>query len=73
MFRLDLAALITGVGLGLTLSLLASTLTREDVTGRQGAPWFLKPELAEYGCWVVNRHEESTWSIRWPERENQKS
>ncbi len=33
MFRLDLAAVITGVGLGLTLSLLASTLTREDVTG----------------------------------------
>ena len=33
MFRLDLAALVTGVGLGLTLSLLASTLTREDVTG----------------------------------------
>lgn len=43
------------------------------VAGRAGAPWFLKPELAEYGCWVVNRHEESTWSIRWPERENQKS
>jgi predicted ferric reductase len=33
MFRLDLAAIVTGVGLGLTLSLLASTLTREDVTG----------------------------------------
>jgi len=38
------------------------------VAGRDGAPWFLKPELAEYGCWVVNRHEESTWSVRWPER-----
>jgi len=33
MFRLDLAAIVTGVGLGLTLSLLASTLTKEDVTG----------------------------------------
>ena len=33
MVRLDLAAIITGLGLGLTLSLLASTLTREDVTG----------------------------------------
>ena len=33
MFRLDLATVITGVGLGLTCSLLASTLTREDVTG----------------------------------------
>lgn len=33
MFRLDLAAIVTGLGLGLTLSLLASTLTREDLTG----------------------------------------
>lgn len=33
MFRLDLAAIVTGVGLGLTLSVLASTLTKEDVTG----------------------------------------
>lgn len=38
------------------------------VSGREGAPWFLKAELADYGCWVVNRHEESTWSVRWPER-----
>lgn len=33
MFRLDLAAIVTGLGLGLTLSLLASTLTREDLAG----------------------------------------
>ena len=33
LLRLDLAAIVTGVGLGLTLSLLASTLTKEDVTG----------------------------------------
>ena len=38
------------------------------VAGRDGAHWFLKPELAEYGCWVVDRHSETTWSIRWPER-----
>ena len=38
------------------------------VAGREGARWFLKPELAAYGCWVVNRHEETTWSVRWPER-----
>ena len=38
------------------------------VSGRAGAPWFLEPELAEYGCWVVDRHEETTWSVRWPER-----
>lgn len=39
------------------------------VAGRDGASWFLKPELAEYGCWVVNRHEDTTWSIRWPEQQ----
>jgi len=33
MLRLDLAAIITGTGLGLTLSLLAATLTKEDLTG----------------------------------------
>ena len=33
MARLDLAAILTGTGLGFTLSLLASTLTKEDVTG----------------------------------------
>ena len=33
MARLDVAAIITGTGLGLTLSLLAATLTKEDVTG----------------------------------------
>jgi thiamine biosynthesis lipoprotein len=38
------------------------------VAGRDGAPWFLKAELAEYGCWVVNSHEDTTWSVRWPER-----
>lgn len=43
------------------------------VAGREGAPWFLKPELAEYGCWVVNRHEETTWSVRWPEQQEEKS
>ena len=38
------------------------------VAGREGAPWFLKAELAEYGCWVVDRNTETTWSVRWPER-----
>ena len=37
------------------------------VAGRDGARWFLKPELVAYGCWVVDRHENTTWSIRWPE------
>ena len=38
------------------------------VAGRDGAPWFRQAELADYGCWVVDRHAETTWSIRWPER-----
>lgn len=42
------------------------------VAGRDGAHWFRKPELADYGCWVVNRHEETTWSIRWPEQQQAK-
>jgi len=43
------------------------------VAGRDGAHWFLKPELAAYGCWVVDRHENTTWSIRWPEAGRAKS
>ena len=39
------------------------------VSGREGARWFLKPELAEYGCWGVDRNTDSTWSLRWPERQ----
>jgi len=38
------------------------------VSGREGARWFLKPELAEYGCWGVDRNTDATWSLRWPER-----
>lgn len=38
------------------------------VAGREAAPWFLKAELAEYGCWAVDRNTETTWSVRWPER-----
>ena len=37
------------------------------VAGRDGAAWFSKAELAQYGCWVVDRHQETTWSVRWPE------
>jgi thiamine biosynthesis lipoprotein len=37
------------------------------VSGREGARWFLKPELAEYGCWGVDRNTDATWSLRWPE------
>lgn len=33
------------------------------VAGREGAGWFAKPELAEYGAWVVDRHLGTAWSI----------
>lgn len=41
------------------------------VAGREGAPWFLKAELADYGCWVVDRHADTTWTVRWPERSSE--
>ena len=82
--RLDAAATITGLGLGFTLAVLVSTLTSVFgpdggiadalatalvVSGREGARWFLNPELAQYGCWGVDRNSDSTWSLRWPERQ----
>ena len=33
------------------------------VAGRDGAKWFTKSELEKYSCWVVDRHEDSTWEI----------
>lgn len=61
-----LATSVYGPDGGLTDALATALM----VAGRDGAPWFLRPELADYGCWVVNRHEETTWSIGWPEQEN---
>lgn len=63
-----LAATVYGPDGGLADALATALM----VAGREGAPWFLKPQLAEYGCWVVNRHEETTWSVRWPEHPNPK-
>jgi len=33
------------------------------VSGRDGASWFSKVELAQYSCWVVDRHSDTTWEI----------
>lgn len=33
------------------------------VAGRDGATWFSKNELANYSCWVVDRHTDTTWEI----------
>jgi thiamine biosynthesis lipoprotein len=34
------------------------------VSGREGAYLFMKPELAEYNCWVIDRHGDQAWSPR---------
>ena len=33
------------------------------VAGQDGAKWFGQPELALYQVWVIDRHENSAWSI----------
>jgi thiamine biosynthesis lipoprotein len=33
------------------------------VSGRDGAVWFSKPELAEYSAWVIDRNEDTSWEI----------
>lgn len=60
-----LAASVYGPDGGLADALATGLM----VAGRDGAPWFLKAELAHYGCWVVDRHNETTWSVRWPDAE----
>jgi len=32
------------------------------VAGREGAYLFMKPELEEYNCWVIDRHGDMAWS-----------
>jgi thiamine biosynthesis lipoprotein len=32
------------------------------VSGREGAYLFMKPELSEYNCWVIDRHGDQAWS-----------
>ena len=33
------------------------------VEGRDGAMWFSQPELCEYSAWVIDRHEDLSWSV----------
>ena len=33
------------------------------VAGQDGAQWFTQPELAGYQVWVIDRHQNSAWSI----------
>jgi thiamine biosynthesis lipoprotein len=46
--------------LALIMDALATALI---VAGRDGASWFAKPDLANYSCWVVDRHEDKLWEI----------
>ena len=50
----DGAAGLLGIGLGLTLALM--------VDGRDAQRWMGRPELAEYGFWVINRDDETASS-----------
>ena len=33
------------------------------VSGRDGAAWFAKPELAEYKAWVIDRNKDIAWEV----------
>jgi thiamine biosynthesis lipoprotein len=33
------------------------------VSGRDGAAWFAKPELAEYKAWVIDRNVDIAWEV----------
>jgi len=33
------------------------------VAGKDGAKWFGLPELTRYSAWVVNRNENTAWSV----------
>ena len=64
MIRLSIAvgsrsATVVGENAGVA-DALATALV---VAGRDGAYWFSKPELANYSCWVVDRHEDTLWEI----------
>ena len=67
----DWAALIAGLGLGLTVAMQVTTMTYSDISspyalmvaGKDGAKWFGLPELASYSAWVVNRNENTAWSV----------
>jgi thiamine biosynthesis lipoprotein len=33
------------------------------VEGRDGAPWFSRPELTQYSAWVIDRYGDVAWSV----------
>ena len=53
------SATVTGPDAGMADALATSLI----VSGRDGASWFAKDALAEYSCWVVDRHSDTAWEI----------
>ena len=53
------SATVTGLDAGMADALATALI----VSGRDGASWFAKDALAEYSCWVVDRHSDTTWEI----------
>ena len=53
------SATVTGPGAGMADALATALI----VSGRDGASWFAKDALAEYSCWVVDRHSDTAWEI----------
>ena len=53
------SATVTGPDAGMADALATALI----VSGRDGASWFSKVELAQYSCWVVDRHSDTAWEI----------
>ena len=53
------SATVTGPDAGMADALATALI----VSGRDGASWFSKDELAQYSCWVVDRHSDTAWEI----------
>ena len=53
------SATVTGPDAGMADALATALI----VSGRDGASWFAKDALAEYSCWVVDRHSDTAWEI----------
>lgn len=53
------SATVIGPDGGLTDALATALM----VEGRDGAIWFSHPDLAQYSAWVVDRHEDVSWSV----------
>jgi len=53
------SATVTGPDAGIADALATALI----VSGRDGASWFAKDALAEYSCWVVDRHSDTAWEI----------